>query len=60
MLLKRGSWDQTRPEGHLPKRASSNITGETLLIRVREGDRLSAKVLGGEPTDSLTWGLGIG
>lgn len=60
VVLRRGSWEQARPGGHLPKRASSNITGEAFLIRVREGGRRIAKVLGCEPTDSLTWALGKG
>lgn len=59
-MLRRGSWGQARPGGHLPRIASGSTTGERLLTRVKEGGKLSAKVLGCEPADSQTWKLGIG
>ena len=50
-------------EADLPRTASSRITGERLLIRVKERSKLNVKVLslrGCEPTDSQTWELGTG
>lgn len=44
-MQRRGSWGKVGPEGEQPPAASSSITGEGLLIRVKEGSKLNVKVL---------------
>lgn len=63
MCRGEGPGARSDQEADLPRTASSRITGERLLIRVKERSKLNVKVLslrGCEPTDSQTWELGTG